>query len=202
MIFRIREILPEIDLQNLDERILRLPPKRRRKALSLTRDIDRLQSVMAYELLSDLLSQCFGIEECLLEEDLYGKPYLLGKPTLSVSLSHCPLAVMAVVAADGIVGCDVEAMSYDPEVAEVCCLPCERLRIESSDDRREEFTRIWTLKESLFKIDNTLDFETIDTMSVSGSISGRYTVEKVVRPGYIATAVSDTLSKYALSHGI
>lgn len=184
--YSIREISLERDLMNLDGRILRLPPGRRRKALSLVREVDRMQSVMVYELLSDLLSQRFGIEEFVMEEDLSGKPYLADRPGLHVSLSHCQLAVMAAVSADGAVGCDVEMTGYDPEVAAICCLPGERALIDRSSDRPEAFTRIWTLKESIFKIDNTLDISAIDT----ASLSDRYAVDTEVRSGYVATVVS------------
>lgn len=167
--YEIRAIDPEKDLQTLDERVSRLPEWRRRDALSYIQPIDRLQSAMSYELLAELLRKFFGIrpEDLRIEYDGNGKPSVVGRPDIFISLAHCRVVVMAAVS-DCPIGCDIEEIrrpfeQYGKEVMEYCYSPGERALIASADDPETEFTRIWTVKESLYKLDNTLDIEHLDT---------------------------------------
>lgn len=143
---------------------------------------------MAYELLVDLLSDLYGHESgpLTLEYDVNGKPSLAGRPDLFVSLSHCARGVMAVIG-DIPVGCDIEVIRRPyagncDDIADYCFSEMERDRIARANDRSEEFTRIWTVKEALFKLDNSLDPEHLDTV-------GRYPalIRSETTPAYIAT---------------
>lgn len=76
---------------------------------------------------------------------------------------------MAVVS-DRPVGCDVEEIRSSDNVdnamiADYCFAEKERRMILSAPDPAVEFTRIWTAKEALFKLDNSLEIECIDTTS-------------------------------------
>lgn len=165
----VRPIDPERDLPTLDERVLRLPEWRRRKALSFAFPIDRLQCALAYELLAGLLRNICGITDFGFEYDSYGKPSVKGRTDIHISISHCRKAVMAVVS-DRPVGCDVEEVGSgdNPDnamIADYCFAEKERRMILSAPDPAVEFTRIWTAKEALFKLDNSLEIECIDTTS-------------------------------------
>lgn len=173
---------PEKDLPALEDRLSRLPEWRRRDSLSFLRPIDRLQSAMAFELLAGLLFNCFGIkyDGFRLEYDAAGKPSVSGRKDIYISLAHCRRAVMAVVS-DAPVGCDIEEIRrpYGEDermVADHCYSEGERREIVASSDPAMEFTRIWTIKEALFKLDNTLDIEHLDTT--------------VLSPGHVSTIVS------------
>lgn len=125
----IYHIVPERDLAKLDDRVLRLPEWRRRKALSYQRPIDRLQCALAYDLLEALLLDAFGLylRDHEIVYDEMGKPSLRGYPDCHFSLGHCPAGVIAVVA-DSPVGCDIEEIRrpYEDncrEIEEYCFPP-------------------------------------------------------------------------------
>lgn len=167
--YEIRAIDPEKDLLTLDERVSRLPEWRRRDALSYHQPIDRLQSCIGYELVAGLLLRFFRIppEDLRIEYDDNGKPSVMGHPDIYISIAHCRVGVMAAVS-DCPIGCDIEEIrrpfeQYGNEVMEYCYSPGERALVASAPDPETEFARIWTVKESLYKLDNTLDIEHLDT---------------------------------------
>lgn len=181
----------EKDFPTLDERISRLPAWRRRDALSYPRPSDRLQSAVACELLGELLLKYCGIpaDRFRIEYDLYGKPSVAGRDDVYISLAHCRLGVVAAVA-DVPVGCDIEeiARPYRDNgavVADYCFTGGERRAIMAADDPALEFTKIWTVKESLFKLDNSLDIENIDTAHLPG-----LRVVSAISTDYVATVIS------------
>lgn len=183
----VRPIDPERDLPTLDERVLRLPEWRRRKALSFAFPLDRLQCALAYELLAGLLCKKCGITDFGLEYDRSGKPSVKGRTDIHISISHCRKAVMAVVS-DRPVGCDVEEIRSSDNVdnamiADYCYSAAEKRLIAEADDPSVGFTRIWTAKEALFKIDNTLDLENLDTRAET---PGCYVMTEIFC-GYVAT---------------
>jgi len=178
--YEIRAIDPEKDLLTLDERVSRLPEWRRRDALSYLQPIDRLQSAMSYELIAGLLLRFFGIQSGYfhIEYDDNGKPSVMGHPDIFISLAHCRVGVMAAVS-DCPIGCDIEEIrrpfeQYGREVMDYCYSDGERTLVASATDPAAEFARIWTVKESLYKLDNTLDIEQLDiTMFVTNITVGQ-----------------------------
>jgi len=155
------------DISSLYEKTLRLPEWRRRKVLSYHLPIDRLQCVIAYELLAALLEESNGID--LADKEIIysplGKPSLKGIEDIFISLSHCREAIMAVIS-DRPVGCDVEAIPVDngyEEIVDCFYSDREKSQIRYSDNPAAEFTKIWTVKESVFKLDNSIQIETFDT---------------------------------------
>lgn len=187
----IHEINPAKDLPTLEERVSRLPEWRRRNTLSYINPIDRLQSAIAYELLARLLKKCCNVQPYgfRIEYDSYGKPSIHGYNNLNISLSHCCKGVMAIVS-DQPVGCDIEEIKRpysrnSAEIAEYCFNEAERNRIMSAPDSAVEFTKIWTIKEALFKLDNSLDIENTDTEHVPIAH-----VSSVVSAEYVATFVT------------
>ena len=143
---------------------------------------------MAYELLADLFRDLYGDtgEVLMLKYDANGKPSIAGHEDLFVSLSHCERGVMAVIG-DTPVGCDIEVIRRPyagncDDIADYCFSEAERRQIAQANDRPEEFTRIWTVKEALFKLDNSLDLEHLDTSSIRG-----VEIRSEATPEYIAT---------------
>ena len=186
---RIYEIVPERDLPKLNDRVLRLPQWRRRKTLSYLHAIDRLQCALAYELLEDLLSEAFGVRlsDHEILYDPMGKPSLSDHPGIHITLSHSPTAVIAAVA-DHPIGCDIETipplssikreginpsalpMKEFADIMDYCYSQGERRIVAESLNPMSQFTELWTLKESIFKIDNSFDIEVLDTVSIQGFI--------------------------------
>lgn len=186
---RIYEIVPERDLPKLNDRVLRLPQWRRHKTLSYLHAIDRLQCALAYELLEDLLFETFGVQlsDHEILYDPMGKPSLSDHSDIHITLGHSPAAVIAAVA-DHPIGCDIETIpplssikreDIDPsaspmeeciDIINYCYTQEERQIIAESPNPMFQFTALWTLKESIFKIDNSLDIETLDTVNIQGFI--------------------------------
>lgn len=193
--YAVCEINPERDFSNLNERILRLPQWRRRKALSFLHPSDRLQCAMAYELTTRLIKMAGGSEPFEIEYDPQGKPYIKGMSHLFLSISHCRKAVMAAVA-DVPVGCDVEKIALGEAaanalVADYCYSAAEKLLISNSDNPAVEFTRIWTVKEAIYKMDNGLSIEALDT---AGDMPG-YLIKTNVASGYVATLALESVQR-------
>lgn len=192
--YSVCEINPGRDFINLSERILRLPQWRRRKALSFSRDSDRLQCAMAYELTARLIKMAGGPERFVIDYDPQGKPYIREMPRLFLSISHCQKAVMAAVA-DAPVGCDVEEIALGKStdnglVADYCYSDAEKSLIRNSDSPEVEFTRLWTVKEALYKMDNSLSIEALDTAAgMPGCL-----IETKVASGYVATLALNMIS--------
>lgn len=188
--YRLQEI-PSAGIATLNDRTLRLPGWRRRKVLSFLQPLDRLQSVMAYEMLAVLLADVYGIDLADHEiiYDTLGKPTLSGIEDIYISLSHCRDAVLAAVS-DTPVGCDVESIpeagGYQ-EIIDYCFFPEEKCRVQESDHPALTFTEIWTLKEALFKLDNSLVIETIDTSSVPPG----YKIKTRIMSQCVATIVTE-----------
>lgn len=186
---KIHKISYSQEISSLYERTLRLPEWRRRKVLSYPLPEDRLQSVLAYELLAGLLDDLCGINLAD-HEILYsplGKPSLKGIDNIQISLSHCKSAVMAAVS-DRPVGCDVETILHDndyEEIADYCYSDREKTRIRNSEIQAAEFTEIWTIKEAIFKLDNSIDIETFDTSCAVG-----FNINTKRFENYIATIAS------------
>ena len=138
---------------DLEQALREISPQRREYALSYRNERDRRCCVTAYWLLQRALQQEYGITELPeLVHDKNGKPSLAGRPDIHVSLSHCRDAVACVVS-DQPIGIDIETMShYSPEVAQRVMSEEEMCHIMASSEPATTFTRLWTMKESLFKL--------------------------------------------------
>lgn len=126
---------------------------RRGYALRYRRELDQRLSVAAYKLLQRALLTEYGIH--ILPKFIYnghGKPSLQGFPEIYFSLSHCSQAVVCAVS-DLPVGIDVETTdNYCDEVARQVMSHSELRAINSSACPAVTFTRLWTMKESLYKL--------------------------------------------------
>ncbi len=138
---------------HLDSALAAVSEQRRRHALRYRSDNDRRLSVAAYLLLCHALKEEFGITappEFAFTE--HGKPYLPLYPHILFSISHCHEAVACAVAASP-VGIDVESLSaFDPALIAAVMSPAEQERILCAASPALEFTRRWTMKESLLKM--------------------------------------------------
>lgn len=183
-------------MPRLHDLLSQLPPWRRKRALSYRRPIDRLQSVLAYLALAALLRNDYGIDDFKLIYDHNGRPTLSDytysgsyRHRLHVSLSHCPCAVMAAVDVNP-VGCDVEEIvrPYDPTVADYCFTADERREIAESEAPATAFARLWTIKESIYKLDNTIAPD-VSCVSTAG-LRSKFKVLSHAATCYVATLVT------------
>ena len=143
------EVVDEVALQ---EALEGLPGWRLEKALAFRRPLDRYLCARAWKLLKTALGEVYGIRELPPFGYLQaGKPYLEGLPDVHFNLSHCPSCVCCAVA-DRPVGVDVEDLQFEEALAVEVCSPEELSLIRSGGKPEVEFTRLWTMKESLLKM--------------------------------------------------
>ena len=174
-----------IDGFDLHEALAAVSPQRREYSLRYRHERDQRLCLAAYRLLQRALEQEFGIRELtqfIFDEN--GKPLLDGHPDIHFSLSHCHEAV-AVAVSDSPIGIDIETTGhYSPEVARQVMSDDEMRQIEASARPEVAFTRLWTMKESLFKL--TGDDNGGDTAGMLASTS-QYHFTTTVHPRYIYT---------------
>lgn len=127
--------------------------QRREQALRFKYEQGQRQCVAAYL----LLKRALQVEENIdinpqFEYGEHGKPRIVGYSDLHFSLSHCKEAVACVLSHKP-VGIDVESVGrYRESVARYAMSDEEMQRIQCSDRPEVEFTRLWTMKESLLKL--------------------------------------------------
>ena len=180
-----------IDGFDLDEALAAVSPQRREYALRYRQERDQRLCLAAYRLLQRALLLEYGIEELpmfIYEEGC--KPMLQGHPDIHFSLSHCREAV-AVAVSNRPIGIDIETTAhYSPEVVRRVMNDDEMMKIKASSRPDVAFTRLWTMKESLYKL--TGNDNDGDTTGMLANAS-QYCFTTTVHPRYIYTACT-TLS--------
>ena len=141
------ELSGEPSEEEVREALEKLPEWRRKKALSYRRPLDRFLCAKALLLLADAL-EAKAEELAEFEYGPAGKPRLKGMEGIHFSLSHCPACVCCVMA-DEPVGIDVELIQWDEDLAKETMNRRELSEIEAA---AAEFTKFWTMKESLLKL--------------------------------------------------
>ena len=127
-----------------------LDQKRREKFDKLKKQRDKENCVISYLLLKKALKD-FGIENFEIAIGDNGKPFLKDSTDIFFNLSHTDSGV-AVVADKNPVGIDVQdILPLRSGVIDRCFSEKERNIISDSSSPDEEFTRLWTLKESAVK---------------------------------------------------
>lgn len=127
--------------------------QRRQQALSMRHDQGRRQSVGAYLLLKQALRDEAGIEDNpQFSYGPHGQPFLADYPEWHFSMSHCREAVGCVLSRQP-VGLDIESVGrMRPNVLGYAMNDDEQAEIMGASDPQVAFTRLWTMKESLLKL--------------------------------------------------
>ena len=138
---------------DLQQALSQVSAQRREQALRYRHERDQRLSVAAYRLLQQALLTEHGIEQPpILAYGANGKPMLAEWPHIHFSLSHCREAAACVVS-DKPVGIDIESIDhYDEAVAAQVMSEDELRHIHAAPTPAIAFTRLWTMKESLYKL--------------------------------------------------
>ena len=181
-----------IDDFDLQEALATVSQQRRDYALRYRQERDQRLCIAVYRLLQRALMLEYGIDETpVFTYDSMGKPLLQGHPDIHFSLSHCREAV-AVAVNDYPIGIDIETTGhYSPEVARRVMNDDEMREIEASAQPEVAFTRLWTMKESYYKL--TGDDNGGDTAHLLANAS-RYSFDTVVDPHFVLTLCLPTQS--------
>ena len=175
------------DIEGFDlyEMLAIVSQQRREYALRYRQERDQRLCLAAYRLLWQALRSEYGIDEAPeFIYDEHGKPLLQGYPDIHFSLSHCHLAVACAVS-DHPVGIDIETTEhYSIEVARQVMNDDEIRQIEASAQPEVTFTRLWTMKESLFKLTGgTIGSDPVHLLDNASN----YRFDSVIYPHYICT---------------
>lgn len=178
-----------IDDFDLREALAAVSQQRRDYAMRYRQERDQRLCLAAYRLLQRALMQEYGIDDLpVFAYDEKGKPLLQGHPDIHFSLSHCHEAV-AVAVSDHPVGIDIEATGhYSAEVARRVMNDDEMREIEASAQPEVAFTRLWTMKESLYKL--TGDDNGGNMAGMLSDIS-KYRFTTTIHPRFIYTACTE-----------
>lgn len=138
---------------DLQQALNEVSPQRRQYALRYRQERDQRLSVAVYRLLHQALLHEYGFHEPpLFTYDANGKPHLQGHPDIHFSLSHCRHAVVCAVS-DEPVGIDIESLDMiDELVADSVMSDREKQQIVDAEHVDIAFYRLWTMKESLYKL--------------------------------------------------
>jgi 4'-phosphopantetheinyl transferase len=133
-----------------------LSDQRREQALKFRHEQGRKTCAMAYLMLCEGLQQEYGItEKPLFTYSEHGKPYLDGYPDIHFNLSHCREAVVCAISSRP-VGIDVESIrEYKDSLARYTMNEGEMDTITHAVNPALAFTRLWTMKEALLKLNGT-----------------------------------------------
>ena len=145
--------------QCTEQEIARLLPlvseQRRQQALAYKHLMGQFCCLKSYELLLQLLNHCpLSITHCptfLYNE--YGAPYLEHGPCFSIS--HCKDGI-AVAVSETPIGIDIERIrAAKPELVARTMNETEQQQIWASEQPDVAFTRFWTQKEAVLKMQGT-----------------------------------------------
>lgn len=171
----------------------------------------RIQKTMRYRQVKDrkqslgaglLLKKCLEEYDINIEEIRYGECGKPGVDGICFNLSHSHDMVVCVIS-DKIVGCDIEKVGEERNgIAERFFTINERDYLEQfdSDVKKQEFYRLWTMKESYIKMTgegtslalDRVEFEIADSVNVyrDGKLCDCYIKEYEV-PGYKMTVCAE-----------
>ena len=133
----------------------RMPQTRRTRCDRFRQEADRKRCITAYALLSYALNELTGKRSCTwnVTEGADGKPYLTDIPVF-FNISHSGERI-ALALSPMEVGCDVESKSANAlSIAKRFFSENEHAYILAAPDektRSRDFTRLWTMKESVVK---------------------------------------------------
>ena len=177
---------------DLTEALQHISPQRREQALQFRHELGQRQCVLSYLLLKRALHEVYDIDENpLFSYGEHGKPFLANHPDIHFNISHCKDAVACAID-DSPVGIDIEITGhYSAEVAHRVMNDDEMREIEASAQPEVAFTRLWTMKESLYKL--TGDDHGGDIAQMLDNAS-RYRFATTVHPRYLCTVCSPVQS--------
>lgn len=164
--------------------IQRLPQWRRDKALRYRHFSGQAQCTMSYILLLEALDQEYGITGLpTFVENEHGKPSLQEYPHIHFNITHCH-SIVACAVSNTPVGIDAEDLGrYNQHVARYCMNDDEMQQIGTSDTI---FTRLWTQKEAVFKLQGTGIRDNIKDILLPQNLTNiKIMTEEHLEEGYI-----------------
>ncbi len=178
--------------EKIAECIENLPSQRREVALRYKHELGRRQCVLAYLLLCDGLEREYGItDKPVFAYGGHGKPSIIGHEDIHFNLSHCKTAVACAIS-DKPIGIDVESIRPVKEaVIRYAMNDDEVQQILTSPNPDLEFTRLWTIKESVLKLTGEGINDDMKNVLNTEKLKG-ISIENIMCDGYVYSVASYT----------
>lgn len=163
MKYLINDNMTAFDEATLSKMLENVSEQRREKVLRYRHVSGRQQSLMAYQLLQELLKSEYDIKEPpVFREEENGKPIIIGHDDIHFNMSHCKYGVACAVS-DNPIGIDIERIpeKLDDSLVHYIFSEREIEMIENAKGTDEHgniltpcimFARLWTMKEATVKL--------------------------------------------------
>ena len=154
MIYRIFDDMEQCTAEEVTRLLLLVSDQRREQALRFSHLFGQYCCLKSYELLCELLREWGSdIQQPVFDYNEYGAPSIQGGPYFSIS--HCKEGIAVAVDSQPI-GIDIESVRpFKEALMHKTMNPAEQAAILSSDDPDWAFTRLWTQKEAVLKMQAT-----------------------------------------------
>ena len=154
MIYRIFDDMGQCTAAEVARLLPLVSDQRREQALRFSHLFGQYCCLKSYELLCELLREWGSdILQPVFEYNEYGAPSIQGGPYFSIS--HCKEGIAVAVDSQPI-GIDIESVRpFKEALMHKTMNPAEQAAILSSDNPDWEFTRLWTKKEAVLKMQAT-----------------------------------------------
>lgn len=154
MIYRIFDDMGQCCAEEVARLLPLVSDQRREQALRFSHLFGQYCCLKSYELLCELLREWGSdIQLPVFDYNEYGAPSIQGGPYFSIS--HCKEGIAVAVDSQPI-GIDIESVRpFKEALMHKTMNPAEQAAILSSDDPDWAFTRLWTKKEAVLKMQAT-----------------------------------------------
>lgn len=169
--------LQALDKNALESFFFRLPITERDR---ITNKKKKDESIAVRFVLAELLLACFGEDMSdKISSNENGKPYIIGRPDIFISLSHSDGTVAAVVS-DKPVGIDIERIRpvTDKLKNRVC---------KEKTETDEEFFKVWTVKEAYLKASG-INFSDMLSLDIR-SLGEKVIIKSQITDGFMLSVV-------------
>ncbi|KMJ57104.1 hypothetical protein AB685_16885 [Bacillus sp. LL01] len=159
--------LEQINDEMLDMMFKIMPVNRQISAKRYRNELDKKLCIVSYALFVLAMQKTFSIYdsyEFTFNEN--NKPFLKSFPGIHFNISHCKVGVACAIATEKI-GVDIQdIIKYDKKLAAAICSQKEIEMMNKAVDKDLELTKIWTMKESYFKMLGTGLIEPLTDVNV------------------------------------
>lgn len=154
MIYRIFDDMEQCTAEEVTRLLPLVSDQRREQALRFSHLFGQYCCLKSYEILCELLREWGSdIQLPVFDYNEYGAPSIQGGPYFSIS--HCKEGIAVAVDSQPI-GIDIESVRpFKEALMHKTMNPAEQAAILSSDDPDWAFTRLWTKKEAVLKMQAT-----------------------------------------------
>jgi 4'-phosphopantetheinyl transferase len=186
---------------DIEKILYRLPEAETKRVLSLKKEKDRIASVIGKLLLFYMLdTNNFSISYPKIQYTDTGRPYLQDR-SCDFNISHSHNIVACAICTKSIVGIDVELI-HKVDLFEYTSVltKTEYLLLQNHDRKKEEFIKLWTIKEAVLKADGRGFYANINDLIVYTDFSKLenqlwYNHSSIIKEKYYLSIASSILKQ-------